>query len=194
MVSRRGFLGLSGAILAGGLSRRVEAQSGTQGAGADLLRDPTSIGRPRAPRNPLDNDPTIIALEKRLRCTCGGCTLDIYTCRTTDFTCTFSPALHQEIIAMYTAGQDSEAIVATLVEREGPQMLMAPPATGVNLIAGYLLPGMVVATAGLLLIAWLLRRRETGHQIPLDGSPASVPVVTTADAERLKRALDEVEG
>ena len=62
-----------------------------------------SIPRWRAgpARRPLesDNDVVVRNTELKLQCTCG-CTLDIFTCRTTDFTCTYSPALHREIVAL----------------------------------------------------------------------------------------------
>src|SRR2546426_1069442 len=55
------------------------------------LGDPSRAGRPLEPVEAADNDAAIQAIEKRLHCTCG-CGLDVYTCRTTDFTCTPSPA------------------------------------------------------------------------------------------------------
>ena len=36
------------------------------------------------------------ALEHRLKCQCG-CILDVYTCRTTDFSCPVSPAMHRDV-------------------------------------------------------------------------------------------------
>ena len=39
------------------------------------------------------------ALEHRLHCQCG-CRLDIYTCRTTDFTCPVSPSMHRDVVSL----------------------------------------------------------------------------------------------
>ena len=50
------------------------------------LSDPTSAGPPRPRADFADNDPKIRELETRIKCPCP-CGLDVYTCRTTDFTC-----------------------------------------------------------------------------------------------------------
>lgn len=197
MTDRRGFL--RGAICALPFAVAVRSLGAQQPAAspdtlqADMLRDPSLLGRLRDPASEYDNDPVVISIERRLRCTCG-CTLDIYTCRTTDFSCTFSPALHREVIAMVESGQTPEDIVAALVAREGPAMLMAPPARGFNL-AGYLVPGLVMASGALGLAAWLSRRRLT---VATDaaGIAPTAPPLPTPDAEqmeRLRRALDNVE-
>ena len=164
---------------------------------ADRLRDPYGVGQPRAPLTDLDNDPVVVAIERRLRCTCG-CTLDIYTCRTTDFTCTFSPALHKKVMDMRAAGQEPEAIIDTFVAREGEAILMAPPAEGFN-VAGYIVPGLVMLTGALGLAAWVSRRRiavvstsEISSR-PGDASPGRADEIDEASRDRLKEALDQVD-
>lgn len=157
---------------------------------ADQLAEPWLVGRPRDEITAMDNDAGVIALERRLRCTCG-CTLDIYTCRTTDFTCTYSPALHKEIVAMVLAKQTPEEIVKAFVAREGEKVLMAPVASGFNL-AGYLVPGLALASVGLALAAWLSRRQVA--VAAASGSPTAPPPPPDPEAlERLRRALDEVD-
>jgi len=157
----------------------------------DRLRDLESIGLRRDTVTAIDNDPGVIAIERQLRCTCG-CTLDIYTCRTTDFTCTYSPALHKEVVAMVEQGKAAEEIIMFFVDREGEKILMAPVAQGFNL-AGYLVPGLGVAAASLALAAYLSRRRSV-VSTDAHGGVAAAPVVPDDEAmERLKRALDEVE-
>lgn len=161
-------------------------------AAADRLAEPWLVGRPQAEITAMDNDPTVVGIERRLRCTCG-CTLDIYTCRTTDFSCTYSPALHKEILAMVQAKDTPDQIIATFVAREGEKMLMAPAASGFNL-AGYLVPGFAIASVGLALVAWLSRRRAAVSAATTSGT--TVPPVTPPDAaamEQLQRALDEVD-
>ena len=133
--------------------------------------------------------PVVIGVERQLRCTCG-CTLDIYTCRTTDFTCTYSPALHKEVVGLVEQGKTPEEVIAFFVQREGEKILMAPVAQGFNL-AGYLVPGLGIAVAGLMLAAYLSRRREA-VAVPAGGS-APPPAPDAEAIERLKRALDEVE-
>ena len=104
-----------------------------------------------------DNDAFIMGVEKRLRCTCG-CNLDVYTCRTTDFSCGVSPRMHREVLALQDQGQNEKQIVDTFVARYGEVVLMAPKPEGFNL-AGYFVPGVVVLLASGAL-AWYLRRRS----------------------------------
>lgn len=187
MISRRRFVGFAAlAAVPAALRGQDTAQA------ADPLRDPWGVGQPRAPLTDLDNDPVVVAIERRLRCTCG-CTLDIYTCRTTDFTCTFSPALHKEVMTARAAGQEPEAIIAMFVAREGEAILMAPPAEGFN-VAGYIVPGLVMLTGALGLAAWVSRRRieisSAGPGGALSGQPGPID---SESRDRLKEALEQVE-
>ncbi len=184
----------SGAIGAGALAlalRRGLGQTPARPSPDSTVADP--LARPdlvqdRAAATAADNDPVIKELEHRFRCTCG-CNLDVYTCRTTDFTCTYSPALHREVLALRREGKSPDQVEAAFVAKYGERILMAPEPQGFNL-AGYLLPGALVATAGVLLAAVLLRRSRRPPQ------PAAAPAQSAAspsDAERLARALRDVE-
>jgi cytochrome c-type biogenesis protein CcmH len=184
VIGRRSFLALAAT---GALPRALRGQDTT--ATADRLQNPTTVGQPRAPLTALDNDPVVIAIERRLRCTCG-CTLDVYTCRTTDFTCTFSPAMHKEVMDRRTAGEDPETIIAAFVAREGEAILMAPPAEGFDLV-GYVVPGLAMMAGVVALVAWISRRRgRVAEAVPVavDAAP-----IDDAERERLRRALDDVE-
>jgi cytochrome c-type biogenesis protein CcmH len=168
------------------------------------LRDPMAAGRPRAPTEIADYDERIKVIEQRLACSCG-CTLDIFTCRTTDFTCTYSPRLHREVVELDRAGKTAQEILDTFVARYGEKALMAPKPEGFNLW-GYLLPGSVILLAGGALAAFISRRRvavaaatgvatvsglsDTAAPAP-DASPALN--ATPEEMERLRRALAEVE-
>ena len=157
-------------------------------ASGDKLYDP-SVVQERGVATPGDNDPAIKELEHRLKCTCG-CNLDIYTCRTTDFTCTYSPALHREVLALRREGKSADGVVAAFVARYGEQILMAPRPVGFNL-AGYLVPGALMVLAGALL-AWVLVRR--GRRSAAIAAPLTAAGgVDPAEEERLRRALAEVE-
>jgi len=155
----------------------------------DQLYDP-SIVQERSVVSAADNDPAIKALEHRLKCTCG-CNLDIYSCRTTDFTCTYSPALHREVMDLVAGGKPADAVVAAFVAKYGESILMAPKPQGFNL-AGYLVPGALVLLAGALLAAVLVRRGRLAQPTP---SPAAGPGTGEgpAEDERLRRALAEIE-
>ena len=120
------------------------------------------------------------ALEHRIHCQCG-CTLDIYTCRTTDFTCPVSPQMHRDVMSLVAGGYTADEIIATFASTYGDKVLMAPPRQGFNW-AGYLTPGVAVGTGTLVLIALL----KHWHK------PETRVAVTNVDAtsDELKR-LDE---
>ncbi len=159
---------------------------------ANVLDDASLVGRAAAPVDRFDNDPFVISIERRLRCTCG-CTLDVYTCRTTDFTCTYSPAMHKDVVTMLQQGATQDQVIQAFVDQYGESVLMAPPPHGFNL-AGYLVPGLVVTAAGLALAAYLSRRREVLLAPAVArGAPGEPPAADAAELERLRRALDEVE-
>lgn len=200
--SRRSFLVRLGAAT---LLPLQQAEGPLAGQGqVGTLRDPGAAGRPRAPTEVADYDERIKLIEQRLACSCG-CTLDIFTCRTTDFTCTYSPQLHREVVELDRAGKTAQEILDTFVARYGEKALMAPKPEGFNLW-GYLLPGSAILLAGGALAAFISRRRvavasPTGMDTisgpgemppPAPGAPPSINV-TPEEMERLKRALAEVE-
>jgi cytochrome c-type biogenesis protein CcmH len=190
-MSRRALLaGLLGVVPALG----AQTQAPVAGGGSTgRLFTPEAAGRPRAPTAPGDANAAIQAIEQKLGCHCG-CTLDIFTCRTTDFTCTTSPRLHQEVVALYEGGATAEAILDEFVAKYGEDALMAPKAEGFNL-AGYLVPGILIVLLGAVL-AWVVGRRFrlATHGSPAVAGPASPPAPLDSDAEeRLRRALTEVE-
>jgi cytochrome c-type biogenesis protein CcmH/NrfF len=200
MPSRREFLGRAALAVLPAMLLTRGRQNGAQvpsrprpdsGAVADTL--PNAVGRASTPLGPLDNDPGVVAIERRLRCTCG-CTLDVYTCRTTDFSCTYSPAMHQVVVTQVQQGAKPEQIVQAFVDRYGETVLMAPVARGFNL-AGYLVPGLTISALGLALIAWLTRRRgELAPPTSPNGGASSVEAPPdAAQLERLRRALDDVD-
>ncbi len=183
---RRQFVGL----LIGGLFLSISptVQQSVDSLPSGRLYQPDWAGRSIEPVTAKDNLAAIQAIEKRLRCTCG-CGLDIYTCRTTDFSCTYSPALHREVLAKYDAGQSAQQIIDGFVREHGQASLMAPPKRGFNLL-GYFLPGTAVLAAAVMLTL-VLRRwvRASGPAEP--GSPAA-PHATPAELEELRRELDEL--
>jgi cytochrome c-type biogenesis protein CcmH len=154
------------------------------------LWDPARAGQPLAPVTAADNADVIQAIEKRLRCTCG-CNLDVYTCRTTDFTCTTSPAMHRRVMELASQGQTGQQIVDAFVRDNGVAILMAPPKHGFNLV-GYFTPAIAILIAAALLV--LALRRWTR------GAPAATPLVVGGGAidaspeeiEQLNRELREL--
>ena len=78
------------------------------------------------------------ALEHEIRCQCG-CTLDVYTCRTTDFSCQVSPAMHRDVLSLVEGGYSAQEILDAFVQTYGERALMSPKREGFNW-AGYLVP------------------------------------------------------
>ena len=191
--------GLGGALAAVSLTAQQGTPSPAEASGA--LRDPDAAGRPQDRITARDNEEFITTVEKRMHCMCG-CGLDIYTCRTTDFTCTYSPALHQEVLALNDEGKTAEEIVSTFVAKYGENILMAPKPVGFN-IAGYVVPGLVILLVGGIMFAILkqrtralaVARAESSAAPPMpSGAAAAVaaaPPASQAELERLARELQE---
>jgi cytochrome c-type biogenesis protein CcmH len=186
-VTRRGFFGITVAAVGA-----VIQDTATAGR----VYDPTRAGRSREPTTAADNDAAIQAIEKRLKCSCG-CGLDIYTCRTTDFTCTYSPALHKEVVGLAEQGKNDQQIIDAFVAQYGEAVLMAPPRRGFNL-AGYFVPSLAIIVAAVFLVR-VLRRWTREAQVAPVSADASAPIAAPPDAsaaelQRLRDALDRLPG
>ena len=164
------------------------------------LPQPSLAGRPRRPVTDYENDPFIVGLERRLKCTCG-CNLDVYTCRTTDFTCAVSPAMHREVIGLYEQGRSGDEIIADFVARHGETILMAPPKEGFNW-AGYLVPGVLITLVGGTIAAVLMRRHRVADAAAASSASSASPWaeeagppsgLSAADAARLEAELQRLE-
>lgn len=194
-ITRRLFLRnslLLGGVAVFSLDDVAGQQDSLSGTGASgNLRDPYSVGRPRARGTEADNDEAVKAIERQLKCTCG-CNLDIFTCRTTDFTCETSPRLHRQVLGLYQAGFADSQIIQQFVDQYGEQALMAPRPEGFN-IAGYLLPGGAILVAGTILALYLTRRRAVAlaGSPPVTPGPLSLPPVeaTPEELDQLQRAI-----
>jgi cytochrome c-type biogenesis protein CcmH len=167
-------------------------QDSLAGRGAlGTLRDPSAVGRPLPPTTPEENAAEVQAIETRLACNCG-CTQDVFTCRTTDFSCTYSPRLHREVLALRNQGMTAQQVLDAFVAKYGEKALMAPKPSGFNL-AGYFVPAVAIATAGAALVM-LIGRRRRAVAVAGAGAPAPAAVDASPDElERLRRALAEVE-
>ena len=194
-MNRRELLRGSLLALVGGAAERATVQAQSPGArpdsaAGDPLFRPDQVQQ-RAVATAGDNDPVVKELERKLKCTCG-CNLDIYLCRTTDFTCQYSPALHKEVLDLREAGKNPDQIVAAFVAKYGEQILMAPPPEGFNL-AGYLVPGIAVVVAGALIGLVLLRRARQPVPAPAGHTPPTGSTPSDDDREKLRRALADVQ-
>lgn len=114
-------------------------------------------------------------LEHHIHCMCG-CNLDIFTCRTTDFTCPVSPAMHRDVMALVEGGHSAQEIIDAFVDVYGERVLMEPKKTGFNL-TGYITPFAALGGGAALIVALLRRwhRPETEPAavttLPVEGTP-----------------------
>jgi cytochrome c-type biogenesis protein CcmH len=192
MISRRSWL--QAAMLTAGGSMVTRASGQQQGAIVDtsnlFAMDQTAARSVRrAPKpgaspsmTPRERD----ALEHRIRCQCG-CTLDVFTCRTTDFSCQVSPAMHRDIMSLVESGYDAQEILDAFVDVYGDQALMAPPREGFNVV-GYVLPGIAIAV-GAIVLAVVMRRWKRDTQVAPVTTSAPVAGATPDELRKLEAAI-----
>jgi cytochrome c-type biogenesis protein CcmH len=132
------------------------------------------------------------ALEHQLHCQCG-CTLDVFTCRTTDFTCPVSPGMHGDIVALVVGGYTAVEILDAFRKTYGERVLMSPVREGFNW-AGYVAP-FVALGAATVAVGMLIRRwREAPAPMPAVASAAGssavgAPGATPDEMARLEAAV-----
>ena len=180
MLSRREFMGaLAVAVVQTGQQKPDGARSTMVMPMQDDAYKPVSLpAKPGATASMTDAARD--GLEHRIHCQCG-CTLDIYTCRTTDFTCPVSPAMHKDVMGLVAGGYSADEIIQAFQGVYGDRVLMAPPRVGFNW-AGYVTPFVAVG-AGAVVVAALIsrwgRRPGTARE-----EPVVVAVQGTADEMR----------
>jgi len=133
-----------------------QQRQGTPDSLVGELMDPARAGKLRSRVTAYENDPFVVGVEEKIRCTCG-CNLSVYTCRTTDFTCETSPAMHAQVVELVEQKKSAQEILDAFVAQYGESVLMAPPRAGFNL-AGYLLPGILITLVGGAL-GWIIVRQ-----------------------------------
>ncbi len=148
-----------------------------QGA-AQTVRRPAKPGA-KLSMTPDERD----ALEREIRCQCG-CTLDVYICRTTDFSCQVSPAMHRDIISLVEGGHSAQEILDAFVETYGEKALMAPKREGFNW-AGYLVPFVAIG-AGAVALTVVLRGMQR-RPSPLLAAAAPVPQGVDGTADEMAK-------
>jgi cytochrome c-type biogenesis protein CcmH len=160
MLTRRCFITAIGAVAAPGMLRAQDVPAGD--SVVQTMFGPMDEGAYRAVRRaPKEGAAAALtrgqsdALERTLKCQCG-CTLDVYTCRTTDFTCPVSPAMHRDVLALAEGGYGAPEIRTAFVDTYGEQVLMAPVRAGFNWV-GYVLPFAAMG-AGIAFVVWLTRK------------------------------------
>ena len=212
-VSRRQFL----AALAGGAAAAAATAAGARGLlaqGAPQPTEPAAQGAdpglnqgaanvpmndgayrsvrlpPKAGASPSMSADERDALEHQIRCQCG-CVLDVYTCRTTDFSCALSPAMHRDVMALVEGGHSADEIIAAFRGAYGERVLMAPVKEGFNW-AGYVTPFAAIGAGGAVVAALI---RKWGRTAAERAAPAAVrPLQVEASADELARIEAAVRG
>jgi cytochrome c-type biogenesis protein CcmH len=190
-MDRRAFLAraLSGvATLA--MARSLGAQQEPRQTMSGPMDETAYVPVRRAPRpgaTPKVSTAERDALESRLKCGCR-CPLDVYTCRTTDFTCSVSPRMHADVEALIAGGYDREEITAAFVDTWGERVLTAPKAEGFNVMA-YVAPFAGLAIGGT--IAAVLIRRWMRPVVAQPETAGRIPQVAASPDElaRLEAAV-----
>lgn len=177
--SRRAFVAALGGTAAAIAGRSLAAQRPTVQGSATVPMDQGAYRAVTLPAvagaAPVLTTAQRDALEHRIRCQCS-CTLDVYTCRTTDFSCGVSPAMHGDVMALVEGGHSADAILAGFRHVYGEQVLMAPPREGFNWL-GYLVPFGAMG-AGFVVVAGILRRMRRDAaptRIANGGTPGTGP-------------------
>jgi len=179
-------LGLCLSLVAALPPCRLTAQARLQVPQAVQQRDPTTE---------RDDAEIVKYVEHKIRCTCG-CNLDVFTCRTTDFTCATSPAMHRAVLARLDSSMTADQVVAAFEAQYGQSVLMQPPKRGFNWTA-YIMPfvglgfGLALVTA--LMKRWVRSARGQDGMTADDADTALPPDRPAADLDRLKRELERFE-
>jgi cytochrome c-type biogenesis protein CcmH len=127
-------------------------------------------------------------IEHRIRCQCG-CTLDVYTCRTTDFSCQVSPSMHRDVMSLVAGGYSGQEILDAFVGVYGERALMAPTASGFNLL-GWAVPFIALGGGAAIVVALLRNWRRTPRAEQSVRTAAAGPSdATDAELARLNAAV-----
>jgi len=205
MTSRRAFLrhaasGAAAVVASAGVAR---AQRGLT-HDSSVIRDSTNLFAmdqmaaqpvrlpPKPGATPQLTDAQRDELEHKIHCQCG-CTLDVFTCRTTDFSCQVSPAMHRDVMEMVKGGHSAQEIIDAFVGVYGERALMAPRKSGFNLLAWFA-PGVSVLVGGVAVLMLLRRWRAKAPLAAAAGQRGIDPAATDATPDELARLAAAVKG
>ena len=174
--TRREFLTgvASGAVLFA-VGSRARAEQVTQSFAGPMLESayrPVKLAA-KAGATPSMSNAQRDDLEHQIHCQCG-CSLDVYTCRTTDFSCTVSPAMHADVMGLVDGGYSAAEILSAFQKVYGERVLMAPIKSGFNWL-GYVTPSVAIAAGAVVILGVIRKWRQTAA-----GRPAPIPLATDA--------------
>jgi cytochrome c-type biogenesis protein CcmH len=181
MQTRRQFAAAAAATaLSAFLPRRLLAMQTTQSFAGPMQQDayrPVKLA-PKAGARPSMSDEARDDLEHQIKCQCG-CVLDVFTCRTTDFSCGVSPAMHRDVTALVAGGYDAAEIMTAFQSVYGERVLMAPLRKGFNWL-GYIMPFAAIIGGGGV-VAVLIRR--WGARAGAEPTPVTPPGIDASPDE-----------
>lgn len=181
MQTRRQFIAAASAGVASmAVARSAGAMQVTQSFAGPMEQDayrPVKLA-PIPGAKPSMTDEKRDELEHQIKCQCG-CVLDVYTCRTTDFSCSVSPAMHNDVMTLVQGGHNATQILSAFQTVYGEQILMAPIKRGFNLV-GYALPSIALLTGGIIVAA--LIRKWGSRERQILAAPAG-PTINATDEE-----------
>lgn len=182
-VTRRGFIvSLVGAAAAVAVGAQEEPRTTTGAPMSDDAYRPVRLAA-KPGVEPRVTDAQRDDLEHHIQCQCG-CTMDVYTCRTTDFSCPVSPRMHADVMGLVAGGYDADEILAAFQRVFGERVLMSPVKEGFNWV-GYTLPFGAIAAASVGLFALLK------HWSRPEAAPIALQQVdaTPTELARLQEAM-----
>ncbi len=206
MISRRDFF-LRAAT--GSAALLVTANAGAQQRGQAMVHDSTIVKDssnlfamdqsaaqpvrlpPKPNAKPSMTDQERDDLEHRIHCQCG-CTLSVFTCRTTDFSCQVSPAMHRDVIELVKGGYSAQEIIDAFVNVYGERALMAPKTSGFHLLA-WVMPGTALVVGGVALAMLLRRWGQRSAERTANAAKASKFVATRGETDATAEELARLE-
>lgn len=192
--SRRAFFVRATAAVGGVslLTRRAAAQQPAAAPGGEAMTSDSykPVVRPPKPNaKPTMDVKQVEDFERELACPCP-CTLDIYTCRTTDFSCGISPAVHGDIQRMVDGGYTGAEIMEALTGTYGDFILNAPRKEGFSLVAWFA-PFAAVAFGavgiGVMLRSWRVNAKTAAASRPVGERPLDESATADATPDELAR-------
>jgi len=131
-------------------------------------------------------------IEESLTCQCG-CGLTVHACN--HLQCPSALPLRQEIHEQLGLGLDKDQVLAHFQQKYGEKILSSPTTSGFNLTA-WVMPFVILAAGGGLVVVTLVRWRRSGARAPARGPVAAVPNAgeLAAHERTLERELERFDG
>jgi cytochrome c-type biogenesis protein CcmH len=206
MTTRREFIGRAAGLSAAALigARRARAQQRGVMHDSSIVRDTSNLFAmdqmaaipvqlpPKPGASPVLDQAQRDELEHHLHCQCG-CTLDVFTCRTTDFSCQVSPAMHRDVMELVRGGYGAQEIIDAFVGVYGERVLMAPNKSGFNLVAWFA-PGAAVAVGGFVVFTLMRRWAENAKRPDVKAAAPSGLGAVDATPDELARLEAAIKG